>query len=488
MNQPIDMSARLRAMFWPDRLSALVCVMWFGLLVLAAWWPKVPHWPVRITVALLVASVLLRLWKINPRMLLSPLPLLSAGAVMFFSMLPAAYIAFSSSLEIRAAIFQDDDTRYLDVMRYFNDIGELIVLQFALSLLAIAAAIRPQNELTINELTEAKLRVAGQIAVSILILSALFLGLRWLMPAFAAWTKSGLGAEILTYISPLTSFCVAVLACVATQVPAWRLRALAGGSLGVAALFSLFSAKTPVFIGFGSILLYVVLGSRRNIRLWQAAAFGAVGLTIAILALAELRSGSVFGVLGGEGQPRPPSLASIVVQKLVVRQIDTAGCFSNVLEEHLTHPPRSSMAYFLAGIVPRAFWSEKPALSLGDQYAIRYCKMTAGAVYGADSVHSASITLLGEQVVEAGLRGLILSQASLIALFLITTLLMARSSVVGHISMAATLPWLIDFDQSLTLYFANAAKMFLCIGLATAFLWFFLREDAGTGHSRLVSR
>ena len=120
--------------------------------------------------------------------------------------------------------------------------------------------------------------------------------------------------------------------------------------------------------------------------------------------------------------------------------------------------------------MPRAAWANKPNLSQGDQFAIDYCDMPARAVYGPSGVHSASVTLLGEPIISAGVLGLVVSQAVLAITLTMLTLLLLRQAALGPAILAALLPWLVDFDQSLALYFANATKMFLYMSPAILML------------------
>lgn len=152
----------------------------------------------------------------------------------------------------------------------------------------------------------------------------------------------------------------------------------------------------------------------------------------------------------------PTQLAmNAVTYKVILRQATTGYCFREVIARYLDFKGEGNPFYFFAGIVPRYFWAEKPSLSRGAEYAVAYCG--TGETL-PERPHSASITLLGEPIREAGREGLVV--ATIIILTGLTAISLVGMSVVpgGLVMMVSLLPWLVDFDQHFALYIANALK------------------------------
>jgi len=151
-------------------------------------------------------------------------------------------------------------------------------------------------------------------------------------------------------------------------------------------------------------------------------------------------------------------LPKVLTLKLIWRQTNTINCFKNVLENHWNQVfLLSNQLFWVKGLVPRAIWSEKPSLSFGREYAYRYCERTLPRKTG----HSASITLLGQPIIHGGWLGLIVHGAILIIILGGLATLSRNPHSLSSASIAALLPWLIDFDQDFTMYIANASKFFL---------------------------
>jgi len=143
---------------------------------------------------------------------------------------------------------------------------------------------------------------------------------------------------------------------------------------------------------------------------------------------------------------------------LIWRQTGSINCFKNVIQNHWDQPfLLSKQLFWLKGLVPRAIWPEKPSLSLGREYAYSYCETTAPRYTG----HSGSITLLGQSIIHGGRLGVLLHGAILIIALGGIATLSRNPHNLSSASIAALLPWLIDFDQDFAMYIANASKFFL---------------------------
>ena len=134
--------------------------------------------------------------------------------------------------------------------------------------------------------------------------------------------------------------------------------------------------------------------------------------------------------------------------------------------------------FWLKILIPRAFWAEKPNFSLGAEYAIKYCGLRP------QSLHSASITLLGQPVVHGGIEGLLIH--GLIIFFGLggITILALKKPGLVRVVVFALLPWWIDFDQDFALYIGNIIKFILIMSPFILFLsckfWHRIGETSGS--------
>ena len=134
-----------------------------------------------------------------------------------------------------------------------------------------------------------------------------------------------------------------------------------------------------------------------------------------------------------------------------------------MIDRHTSTTPHYGPTYFLTGLVPRFLWPEKPSLSQGSVYAIRFCDRTETDIIPGRA-HSASITLLGEPLAEAGIPGMLVGMATV---FVALGALSWGAWFGGFYTRSVTialLPWLADFDQSLSFYIANSTKaaLYMC--------------------------
>lgn len=152
----------------------------------------------------------------------------------------------------------------------------------------------------------------------------------------------------------------------------------------------------------------------------------------------------------------------VLIWKAVWRQTETGYCLGNVLRTHRNERfDVSRQLFWLKGLVPRLLWPGKPNLSLGGEYAARYCRLhvKTSALKG----HSASITLLGQPMIHGGWAGLVFHVGLLLAALAAIERINADPVALPGVLSAALLPWLIDFDQDFALYVANAVKFTLAM-------------------------
>lgn len=161
-----------------------------------------------------------------------------------------------------------------------------------------------------------------------------------------------------------------------------------------------------------------------------------------------------------------------LVGKAALRQAETMFCLTSAHNVSLVKPSGFDPGYFLAVLIPRAAWPDKPQYLSGADYAVDYCLYPRQHL--SSSRHSASITLLGEPLLHGGM-------AMLIAVALTVTATLTFGAWIGlhrHpvISAAAlaTTGWLSDFDQLTVIYLGNAAKVTLVIAAAVA-VWGLVR-------------
>ena len=166
-----------------------------------------------------------------------------------------------------------------------------------------------------------------------------------------------------------------------------------------------------VLFTFVSIVLYAL-------RLYN---FSIFQLLLAALIVLFFIS-AIIMVLQHTNWKSPGGMTGISYLKLlrgkgVLRQTETGHCLSNVLKAHSKEPLEiSKQTFWIEGLIPRILWENKPSLSLGGSYAVKYCSKLPEYL----GHHSASITLLGQPVIQGGVIGLILHGGILLLVFLLS--------------------------------------------------------------------
>ncbi|HER26070.1 MAG TPA: hypothetical protein ENI69_03065 [Rhodospirillales bacterium] len=227
-------------------------------------------------------------------------------------------------------------------------------------------------------------------------------------------------------------------------------------------LVTLLALAGLVYVGEGKIVMFILLAiSLYAVRLMEFSATRLVLIALAgaliMLATVQVLQQTRWKVRPGTGQA-DTTYSQIFLKKGVWRQTETGHCLGAVLKAHGDQPLQiSRQLFWLKGLVPRLLWPEKPNLSLGQEYAVKYCAKAPQFL----GQHSASITLLGQPVIMGGLIGLIIHGGLLILALAGIERLNRNPTALSTAFVAALLPWLIDFDQDFALYVANAVKFAL---------------------------
>jgi hypothetical protein len=239
--------------------------------------------------------------------------------------------------------------------------------------------------------------------------------------------------------------------------------ALAG--LGLAAVFlTPFLIKTAILL-IGTVILTMVMTFRGRLRVQLVAGLlvlPIVGAIVLGVARNYIRADTVL-----------TNVSEILLSKLVERQAETVFCLDFALKDAFDSDMatnRDKPGYFLAGLVPRAVWQEKPSLSVGAEYSRRYCGVLQPPAGSNRQVHSASITLLGEPALRGGLVGLGLAGLTLTGVLGWVVWAWRRGqNYIPAMAMAVS-PWLLDFDQHFAMYLATAVKALLAMMLVCLLL------------------
>jgi hypothetical protein len=326
------------------------------------------------------------------------------------------------------------------------------------------------------------LRIATPYCAALLIVAVLALFAERFIGGVEAFADAGIGKQLFHAFPPLMAFSLAVFAATAALCGGrWMVVAALAAAVAMATTFATDFVKPALFAVTASLLLFMGLAWLR-----AATILAVLGSIAGLLVVA-----AILVTLARSGQSLTPSflfsdrstnfVGGALTYKLFARQAATGGCLQRVIDRHLPAAEPGSPFYFLIAPVPRVLWPDKPNLSLGADYGVRYCDIPP--TQPGAPIHSASITLLGEPIIQAGVPGLIVAQGLTIGVLAGITLICFRGGLLGLITLAALFPWLADFDQSFALYVANAIKMGLYILPALLVLAWLLRRygQADTG-------
>ena len=225
-------------------------------------------------------------------------------------------------------------------------------------------------------------------------------------------------------------------------------------------LFSMIIISGLVYTGEGKVAVFILLGlilyvfRLFNFSIRWLILSGLVSLIVILALLMVLQNTKWYGT-GGQVTG---SLSNLLMVKSVLRQTETGYCLGNVLKTHSKDTFYiSKQIFWIKGLIPRILWKNKPSLSLGGTYAVNYCSKQPKYL----GYHSASITLLGQPLIQGGMIGLILHGGILLLVLAAIERMNTNRTGISTAFVVALLPWLIDFDQDFSMYVANAVKFSL---------------------------
>lgn len=376
----------------------------------------------------------------NRQFLTSPLFLLGTIAIIFYSLIPIV----SEPLPIAPRI------EYIG--SFFGSTADRLMIIFGLSCLIVHGLISGSGRHT--EITN-ETSVTRTKDIYIFSGIALVVSLANVINFIMLQSGGPNISTIRTATPPLLAFCLVYLVYLTSEESRLYKLMFAGiVLLTIGGLFVVHEGKIPVFILVAALLYGLRL---KNIPIKNMVASGVV-FALVIIALLQIMQAIRIPHASMLKQETPSSemFKTVLHAKIVWRQTETRFCLHNVIDEHRGQPFFVAQQFFwLKGLVPRALWPNKPNLSLGNVYAKKYCGQPK------ETITSGSITLLGQPIINGGLIGLLLHGGILITCLGGAAWLTQNPHKLSAIVIVALLPWLIDFDQHFTMFFANAAKFFL---------------------------
>lgn len=231
--------------------------------------------------------------------------------------------------------------------------------------------------------------------------------------------------------------------------------------ISIVGMFSVHEGKIPLFIAISSLLYWY----RISCVSFRKVVLGAlVSLLFAIVGIQTMQSirqpdVSLWNRLLTKNLSASVNMfVTVLESKTIWRQTETVYCLQNVINQHSEQPfVVAKQLFWLQALVPRIIWPGKPNLSMGADYSTQYCG------FPSKGIHSSAITLLGQPIINGGQLGLILHVGLLLCGLGGLVWLSRTPSSLASSAIAALLPWLIDFDQDFALLIANAVKFFLVL-------------------------
>lgn len=401
------------------------------------------------------------------RFLISPNFWMGAVSLIFFSSLLAAFFGFIHFAEAIAPEHVDIMQYYRpETLNYFGSMAERIVVCFALANLALHGLIRETFART-PALTTTGLPAFGSrtlFALSILLSLGLF------ATTFSTLDGTWISRVYITAYLPIQSFLLMWLLAKTLVEGTAPLMTISAYVLTTLALLSAHQLKLPFFIALGAGLVFFMqirVGGKTTLKAFTV---GFVASLIFMIVAQEIRFPHMTV---GQGISQKIEYAfRLATSKIVYRQVETAYCLHQATQRHSADDMKfDKQLFWIAGLIPRAVWPQKPSLSLGQHYAVTYCGLP-----NRENGHSSSITLLGQPIVMGGANGVILHGGLLVLMMGGLTWATRQWPGLGVIFIMSLMPWWIDFDQDFALYIANLVKFALFIVLSLVI--FKLAEEA----------
>ncbi len=416
--------------------------------------------------AALALQVAVELRQGRNRFLTSPLFLLAALTMTFFSFIQGFW-----GKSVFGFMTNDFTTYRLPPSRdftvYVGGTAEQLVIAFAMACLVcyfFASRTEDENSAGIIDLP------GGNVRIETIFLIVFTFSISLLNCTLYAIRVSNDGSfpvsvQIGFITPPLVAVALICLArCAKGRGRRYTVAFAATAVAGLSALAYAREGKLVIFIA-GALALYVIrLYKPAASRVLLAGAMVPVAGLVFLLITLEVRSpeSSVISKFALGGQEVNWRFQELVGWKVVWRQTETGFCLGNVMTAHMDAPfEPSRQLFWLKGLVPRVMWPEKPNLSHGRDYAVLYCYKPPETV----GVHSASITLLGQPVIHGGWIGLLIHGGFLLFALAAIERINRDPHTLAAAAASALLPWLMDFDQDFVLYVANAVKFGLVMAV-----------------------
>ncbi|MEX2450260.1 MAG: hypothetical protein WD407_05335 [Rhodospirillales bacterium] len=465
MNSALDTAIPQETAFWPY----LVLAIGAGSAgVLAFYLQPADLWPARLLLLLLWGLCIWLLLRDGLAVLfLSPIAIMGGLSIFAYSFLPALIPLQSKYIYVMRNWIHD-------LPPYLNSLAEALIIAFSalmlLTLVVIAFTVR-LRDIRINVRTNFHPYVR-LILVSCLTFSLIFQGL-WSVNEI--WPQlpppTGILRQIHHALPALQTVALTALFIDSLSRGRKALSLVCGlAAITVLVLATAGIAKTPIFHSVSLVIVWFALSALTLKKRFFVIGGISVLLALVLTLSPFVRPGESSG--WKTSQEKSVYMVKSFWSQSTSRQLGTGRCLHDVTALHWPDSGEGSAFYFLAGLVPRMLWPDKPSLSLGQQYAVRYCVSAPG------STHTASISLLGEPITQAGRVGLAVAMIVLVTALSAVTLLALKTTPYGIIALVALLPWLMDFDQHYALYWANSVKMaIIVLGVLFALAWAQRRLD-----------
>jgi hypothetical protein len=433
----------------------------------------------RIAGSLLVVGAWALIFMYGPRrLLLSPLTHLAAFALLFYGWFSALSLVVMD-LNLDADYYATRNS-FAYIAVHVGSRSELIIIGFAglcLAAFALTAAFLPDNHESSVEGLGNRLPRAFAWGTTLVLLCVIVVLIASTTPELAAVTGTRAGKEVVAAIPVIFSFLAAVVVVTSTrQRPGQLFLGSAAVAGGIFVLVFVNRAQMPLLAAYSLALVVAVSMAPSPRRVIAIAMCSAALLAAVLVILVQVRPQHDTILPVGPGH----RVLTMVEQKFLKRQGMSAGCFSRIADIGFSRNDHGNPFYFVTSVVPRALWPGKPNLSRGSEFA-ELC----GQNGSMESGHSESITILGEPILEAGYRGLLAAEVTLVVLLAAVTWFGLTGGPVRLIVLSALMPWLIAVEHPFALYIANAVKMALIVlPFALALHWFLHRSrHSFPGHS-----
>lgn len=394
---------------------------------------------------------------------LSPALLIALLTLVFYVVCPWIFL-------LTGPLNQAPRVWYDQWISYNGSHAEYLLLQFSALFLFVSTLGRAprsgRNAFAIPE-DAAVRRTAIRVSLALAVAATLFktVDAYGVLPSGIPFT--GL---IWTAAAPLTFFGLSVAVLYASvDTDRVFLSVVAAASACIAPNLLIDIARLPI-----SLILFLVLGVL-VVRKFPHRRLIMGGLTFVIVIVALTAASATYRNLQHHNsEPLSKIFVSKIASKVLLRQTISAWCLEQARQEHWNAEPVGSYINLLAGLVPRAIWPDKPDLSRGSYYAVRYCKERVEP----NNPHSEALTLLAEPIIERGREGHFAGEALIVAFIAIATIGMFRTGSVGIATGTAMLPWLTGVEQHLSYYLATCVKMFLfMLPFALILHWYVRRAE-----------